>query len=82
MRPRAAVDQMQRATPHRWGLLVAVGAVTAVDMEVVLEAAVPAVEGSGKGGTFHLNVHPVTAGTGRHVMWEDVFLSTLFNVDV
>ena len=38
---------------------------TAVDVEVVLEAAVPAVEGSGQGGAFHLNVHPVTAGTGR-----------------
>lgn len=68
MRPRAAVNQMQRAAPHGCGLvlLVVVVAVAAVDVVVVLEAAVPAVEGSGQGGAFHLNVHPVTAGTGGH----------------
>lgn len=43
-------------------LLVVVGAVALV-VVVVLEASVPAVEGSGQGGAFHLNVHPVAAGT-------------------
>lgn len=64
MRPRAAVDQMQRAAPRGWGLvlLVVVVAVAAVGVVVVLEAAVPAVEGSGQGGAFHLDVHPVAAG--------------------
>ena len=74
MRPRAAVDQMEVATPHGRGLvlLVVVVAVAAVDVVVaaavvvvVLEAAVPAVEGSGQRGAFYLNVHPVAAGTGR-----------------
>ncbi len=60
--PRAAVDQMQRAAPHGRGLVLLV-IVGAVDV-VVVEASVPAVEGPGQGGAFHLNVHPVTAGTG------------------
>lgn len=66
MRPRAAVDQMPGATPRWWGLvlLVVVVAVAAVDVVAVLEASVPAVEGSGQGGAFHLNVHPVAAGAG------------------
>lgn len=42
--------------------------VAAVDMVVGLEAAVPAVEGSGQRGAFDLNVHPVAAGTGRHIV--------------
>lgn len=67
MGPRAAVDQMQRAAPHGWGLVLLVVVVAAVDLVVDLEASVPAVEGSGQGGAFHLNVHPVAAGTGRRI---------------
>lgn len=55
VRPRAAVNQMERAAPGVWGLrlLVVVGVV------VGLEAAVPAVQRSGQGGALHMNVHPV-----------------------
>lgn len=60
VRPRAAVNQMQGAPSHRGGLVFLV-AVAAVDVELVLEAAVPAVERSGQGGAFHLNIHPVSA---------------------
>lgn len=62
MRPRAAVDQMQRAASGGGGPALLVGAaVAAVVVSVCLEAAVPAVQGSGEGGTFHLDVHPVSA---------------------
>lgn len=66
VRPRAAVDQMQRAASHRRRLvlLVVVVAVATVDGGIVvdvLEAAVPAVKGSGEGCAFNLNVHPVAA---------------------
>lgn len=73
MRPRAAVDQMERTTPRGWGLvlLVVVDAAATVDVVVDLEAAVPAVDGSGQGGAFHLDVHPVAAGTGRHTVMEE-----------
>lgn len=73
MRPRAAVNQMQRTTPRGWGLvlLVVVDAAAAVDVVVDLEAAVPAVDGSGQGGAFHLDVHPVAAGTGGHAVMKD-----------
>lgn len=50
-------------------LLVAVVTAGAVDM-VAMEASVPAVEGPGQGGAFHLNVHPVTAGTWGHEVME------------
>lgn len=61
VRPRAAVHQMQWATPGRGR---PVGSFAAVDVVVVLEASVPAVEGSGQRGAFNLNVRPVAAGTG------------------
>lgn len=48
--PRAAVNQVHRAA-FGWSLVVPV---------VVVEAAVPAVERPGQGGTFDLHVHPVT----------------------
>lgn len=48
--PGAAVNQMDGAALGR-GLVVPA---------VVLETAVPAVQGSGKGGAFDLNVDPVT----------------------
>lgn len=50
VRPGAAVDQMDGAA-FGGGLVV----------PVVVEAAVPAVQGSGQGGSFNLHVDPVTA---------------------
>lgn len=52
--------------------MAAVVAMATGDVEVMLEAAVPAVKGSGEGGTFHLNVRPVPAGSrdgGSKVRW-------------
>lgn len=47
--PRAAVNQMQWTSSHRRGFVLLVGVVSmsAVDVEVALQAAVPAVQGSG-----------------------------------
>lgn len=69
MRPWTAVNQMQGAAPHGLDLvvLVIVVAMTTVGMDVVLEATVPAVEGSGQGGPFHLNVHPVAIEKGNSI---------------
>lgn len=47
--PRAAVNQMDGAA-FGWSLVV----------PVVVEAAVPAVQCSGQGGSFNLHVDPVT----------------------
>lgn len=49
VRPRAAVDQMDGAAFGR-----------SFVVPVVIEAAVPAVQSSGQGGAFNLNVNPVT----------------------
>lgn len=61
VRPGAAVDQMQGASSQRRGPVLFL-AVAAVEVQVALEAAVPAVQSSGQGGAFHLNVHPVRSG--------------------
>ena len=49
VRPRAAVDQVHGAAFGR-----------SFVVPVVVEAAVPAVQGSGQGGAFDLDVDPVT----------------------
>lgn len=61
--PRAAVDQMERTTPRRRGLvlLAVVAYMAAVGVVALLQASVPAVEGSGKGGPFHSDIYPVAA---------------------
>lgn len=66
--PRAAVDQMKRTTPRRRGLvfLAVVAYMAAVGVVALLQASVPAVEGSGKGGTFHLDIYPVAAEAGGY----------------
>lgn len=46
-----------------WAFVVAVAA---IDVVVVLQASVPAVEGFGQGSAFHLNVRPGAAETGGH----------------
>lgn len=53
VRPRAAVDQMQRTCAWR-------RAVAAVVPETVLEAAVPALQRARQRRTLHVHVHPVT----------------------
>lgn len=63
MRPGAVVHQVERAAPQ-WRRLVVLVAMAAVDVVAVLEASVPAVEGSGQGTAFNLNVHPVAVETG------------------
>lgn len=49
-------------------------AVAAVDVEVVMEAAVPAVEGSRQGDSFHSDVRPVPAAMGRPKVMEQRLL--------
>lgn len=49
--PRAAVNQMHGAASGR-----------SLVVPVVVEAAVPAVQGSGQGGAFNLDVSPVISG--------------------
>lgn len=49
-------------------------AVAAVDVEVVMEAAVPAVEGPGEGDSFHSDVRPVPAVMGRPKVMEQRLL--------
>lgn len=73
MRPRAAVDQLWKTTSHGRGRVLLV-AVAAVDVEVVMEAAVPAVEGSGEGDSFHSDVRPVPAVMGRPKVMEQRLL--------
>lgn len=44
----------------------AVAPVAAVDVVALLQAAVPAVEGSGQGGALHPEVDPVTVEAGGY----------------
>lgn len=50
-----------------WAFVVAVAA---IDVVVVLQATVPAMEGFGQGSAFHPNVHPEAAETGGHEVME------------
>lgn len=60
--PGTAVDEVQWAAPGRRARAAAVAMVT----EAVMEAAVPALEGTRQRRTLHLYVHPVTEeGTGE-----------------
>lgn len=64
--PRAAVYQVEGAAPARWGPgpPAAVAPVAAVDVVALLQAAVPALEGSGERGALHPEVDPVAAEGG------------------
>lgn len=53
VRPRAAVDQVQRACARR-------RAMAAVVPEAVLEAAVPALQSARQRRALHVHIHPVT----------------------
>lgn len=66
--PRAAVYQVEGAAPGGRGPgPPAAGApVAAVDVVALLQAAVPAVEGSGQGGALHTEVYPVAAEAGGY----------------
>lgn len=56
----------------------AVAPVAAVDVVALLQAAVPAVEGSGQGGALHTEVDPVAAEAGGY--YQAVIRGVLQNV--
>lgn len=64
--PRAAVHQVEGAAPggRGPGSPAAVTPVAAVDVVALLQAPVPAVEGSGQGSALHSEVNPVAAEAG------------------
>lgn len=49
-------------------LLAVVAYMAAVGVVALLQASVPAVEGSGKGGPFHSDIYPVAAEAGRYTV--------------